>query len=156
MRRILEPFSNAAYWLIWPALYFIISGSHRTRVLVILGDKVLVMKNFLGDGRWSLPGGGIHKHEGSTVGAARELAEETAIKLKPGQLKFLGARPCTNRGITYTAHYFVAHLDNTPTTKPNLEVIQLYWAKPAELTTETASPDVLAAMKMLDKQNQLL
>ncbi len=149
MRRLLITLSTAAFWLAWPVLYLVIGGTRRTRVLVIHDDKILVIKNLLADGRWSLPGGGIHKSEDPAVGAARELAEETGIHAEPATLISLGAQPCTNHGITYSAHYFAARMSSRPITRPDFEVLDLTWANPKQLT-DNVSPDVRVAVS-LDK-----
>ncbi|MBI1857139.1 NUDIX hydrolase [Candidatus Saccharibacteria bacterium] len=57
---------------------------------MIFEDQILVTKNWMGNGKWSLPGGGLHHGEEPAIGAVREVLEETGIKLKPASLKLLG------------------------------------------------------------------
>jgi ADP-ribose pyrophosphatase YjhB (NUDIX family) len=46
------------------------------------------VKNWLGNGGWSLPGGGIHGWERAEEGVVREIREETGVLVS--DLEFLG------------------------------------------------------------------
>lgn len=52
-------------------------------------DKILLVRNCLGSGKWSLPGGGVHLHEASKAGACREVFEEIGLALNPVDLSHL-------------------------------------------------------------------
>jgi len=52
-----------AFWASWPALYFILHGTERTRIALIADQRVLLTRGTLSAGKWSLPGGGIHRGE---------------------------------------------------------------------------------------------
>ncbi|OIK24616.1 NUDIX hydrolase [Streptomyces malaysiense] len=60
-----------------------------THVLLRDGDKVLLSQRGgpYGYGRWHLPSGKLDQGETLTVGAARELFEETGVKTDPGHLE---------------------------------------------------------------------
>jgi len=63
----------------------------RTRVIVMLNDReILMVKNWLGSQRWTLPGGGMKRGETPAAAAARELLEETGLTVNHDQLTFLG------------------------------------------------------------------
>lgn len=63
----------------------------RTRVIVMLNDReILMVKNWLGSQRWTLPGGGMKRGESPAHAAARELLEETGLVVSHDQLTFLG------------------------------------------------------------------
>lgn len=81
-----------AYRIISPAmLYLPIFRRPRTRVAVILNNReILLVKNWLGYQRWTLPGGGMKRNETPAEAAVRELKEETGLLLDPHDLTFLG------------------------------------------------------------------
>ena len=63
----------------------------RTRVIVMLNDReILMVKNWLGSQKWTLPGGGMKRGESPEAAAARELLEETGLTVNHDQLDFLG------------------------------------------------------------------
>lgn len=63
----------------------------RTRVIVMLNDReILMVKNWMGSQKWTLPGGGVKRGELPEVAAARELLEETGLVVNHDQLTFLG------------------------------------------------------------------
>lgn len=61
----------------------------RAYVKIEYKGKILLVQNWLGSGKWSFPGGGVHRGEDAKVGACREVFEETHITLNPESLKFL-------------------------------------------------------------------
>jgi len=58
-------------------------------VLIKHDDKILLVRNWFGSGKWSFPGGGVHKNEDSKVGACREVFEEIGLKIAPDDIKFI-------------------------------------------------------------------
>lgn len=76
------------YVFTWPLVYLRVGVSgDRTRVVVVADGQVLVVKDWLGNGRWKLPGGGLHRGEEPAHGASRELREETGLDIRPDQLQ---------------------------------------------------------------------
>ena len=63
------------------------------RATVIDGDRVLLIERGRGDdvGEWALPGGYVEEGESPREAAARELAEETAVRADPDDLRLIGA-----------------------------------------------------------------
>ena len=102
MQKLWQGIGIAVFWLAWPGLFVYLRWSERTRVLVVAGgEQVLLVKGFLSDGRWSLPGGGLHRHEDKLAGALRELREETGLVLKPEQLTPLASTIFRDRGLQF-------------------------------------------------------
>lgn len=61
--------------------------------IAVRQDMVLVMEPTYAQGRWELPGGGIHAHETLAEGVARECWEETGHHFVPaanGRFHYLG------------------------------------------------------------------
>lgn len=127
-----------AYWISWPLLYVYIYGSRRTRVLVVCGEEVLVVRGWLGDGRWLLPGGGVHRKEPPAVGAQRELKEETGIEVHATELqKLLFDTPIRQRGLPFRLYAFSVELKTKPNLKrQKIEITDLAWKKWQELRDE--------------------
>jgi ADP-ribose pyrophosphatase YjhB (NUDIX family) len=63
--------------------------------------RILLLRQPPGPG-WSIPGGLLNRGEPPIVGAARELAEETGIRLDPTRL-----RPCVPNAIVHTGGRWV-------------------------------------------------
>ena len=56
----------------WPLVWVVIRYTTRSRVLIICGDEVLLLKGWLSTGRWGLPGGGIRRGEDPVEAVLRE------------------------------------------------------------------------------------
>jgi len=115
------------FWVTWPALYFILHGTERTRIILIANQRVLLTRGTLSAGKWSLPGGGIHHGENVAVGACRELYEELGIVLSADQLRDIGVETTHNSGIAYRAHFLIAKIDDCVRPMPSLEVAEAWW-----------------------------
>jgi 8-oxo-dGTP pyrophosphatase MutT (NUDIX family) len=147
--RLLQFLGRCIFWLAWPVFYVYFAHSERTRILMIHNDQILVMKNWLGDGKWSLPGGGLHKGEPATEGALRELYEETGIQLQSTALQELGTERYESRGIHFRFYAYVARLnDDVQLRRQRIEVAKMCWMNPKALTAKNAGPDVLACLAM--------
>jgi ADP-ribose pyrophosphatase YjhB (NUDIX family) len=92
---------------------------------------------------WDLPGGFIDKGESPQQAAVRELREETG-------LEFDGL---TQAGVIVEPLYrtiqilFVGQLDHTPELTPDgVEISELRWARPGELTMSRAAADTLLVL----------
>lgn len=123
------------FWLSWPLLWIYLSGTERTRVIIVSQDnKVLLLKSWLGPGNWILPGGGIHRGEKPLPAAVREVREETGLDLDPVSFKAMGRVPARENGFRYHCQIFVVDLDNEPIVKGRkLEVLELAWVQPEKL-----------------------
>jgi len=147
MKRFLEPLGIIAFWLSWPALVIYLRLAERSRVVVVAGGKVLLVHNWYGSGDWSLPGGGMHKHEDPALTATRELHEEVRVDLGIDQLRFLKKNVYRHKGFRYTCYYFVAELQQTITLKPRFpEVLDAQWVPLRELHNYRLAPDVAEAL----------
>lgn len=150
MRRyILGVGGRLAYWLGWPALYIYTLGSERTRIVIACGENVLVVKGWLGDGKWNLPGGGMHKGEQPVQSLLREVLEETQLRLTGEQVTFI--RLCHYKnGFRYVFHLFRAELSDMP--KPicqPYEIADAQWLPWRQLLAgKTLTPDARQALEI--------
>ena len=83
MKSLVRLAGKVIYWISWPVLAFHINGSKRTRLLVTNGNEFLAVKGWVSDGRWGLPGGGVHKNEEPIEALIREVKEETGHRPGP-------------------------------------------------------------------------
>ena len=122
-----------AFWASWPALYFILHGTERTRIALIADQRVLLTRGTLSAGKWSLPGGGIHRGENVAIGACREIYEELGIVVSADKLHDIAVESTHNSGIAYQAHFLVAKLDDCVQPILGLEVAEARWIPIAEV-----------------------
>jgi ADP-ribose pyrophosphatase YjhB (NUDIX family) len=147
--KIIKFVGTIAYWLSWPLLVLVVNGSQRTRIILKNGDYILVSKDWLNDGRWGLPGGGLRRNEPPLNGVLRELKEETGLVLDTKEVKSLGTQPFHFRGFNYLGHYFTADISTRLSVKPHHEVASAEWKLSSQMNTKTARPDVLTAMELV-------
>jgi 8-oxo-dGTP pyrophosphatase MutT (NUDIX family) len=108
---------------------------------------VLVTKAWLGDGKWSLPGGGMHRHETPLEGAQRELYEEAGLRLKDAELNAKGKNHFDHHGLVFNYYLFVAEAsEQYPLKRQHFEIAKIAWVKATQLSMSNARPDVLEAL----------
>jgi ADP-ribose pyrophosphatase YjhB (NUDIX family) len=154
IRRLL---GGCLYWLAWPAYKIYFRLSERTRVVLMYNGQVLVMQQWIGSGRWSLPGGGLHRGEHPVDGALRELHEETGIRLVAAQLDYLGVQQYRQHGQHFTFHVFACALETPlPLRRQWYEVAALQWLPVTELTPHSATNDTLQSIHLVQDRTRLL
>ncbi|MDB5185226.1 MAG: ADP-ribose pyrophosphatase [Candidatus Saccharibacteria bacterium] len=135
------------YYLGYPALYIYLRGSRRTRLMVLHDRKLLVTKTWLGNGQWSLPGGGLHRGEDPALGASRELYEETGIRASPERLRFIGHYKYAGQGFRFEYDLYAVAIKQAPDLRAQpIEIADLAWLSRRELAAEPLAPDVAAAV----------
>ena len=147
----MKPWQQASgrllYWLTWPGLWVYLRFSHRTRVLVVCGQDVLLVKSWLGDGKWSLPGGGLRHGEESRVGAHRELAEETTLDVPLGDFQFLASTTASGNGLRYSYDLFVVEeVVQSAANRQRGEIAAIGWYDYRQLSNRQLSQEVQAAL----------
>jgi 8-oxo-dGTP pyrophosphatase MutT (NUDIX family) len=148
-----------AFWLSWPGLYLYLRFSTRTRIVIACKDKVLVVKGWLGSGKWILPGGGLHKGEDPLSGAIRELKEETNLSINPKQLKFIGEAVYEQYGFRFRYYRYGIELDDMADLQPaGKEITEVEWINFDQLTPQNTAFDALdsiAAWRGLPKRGKI-
>ncbi len=154
IKKIWRVTGNIAFWFARPLLVIYLRRSQRTRVVLSHKDKILVVKGWLGDGKWSLPGGGLHRGEDALVGALRELKEETGISLTSDDLISLGDATAGSRGYKFNYTRFYGKVSVRPPVRAQRwEIIDIDWLNPdtlSVLNAESSLIDTLAAWKARD------
>ncbi len=137
----------AVYWLLWPGLRVFLKRSKRTRALIMVNDEIVVTKSWLGNGKWSLPGGGIKPHETEQAAIIREVDEEIGLRVSPAQIKKLANKTYRHNGLEFPFALFKVALPKKITLRPSRsEVVESRWIKTSDLNTRNASSDVLQAL----------
>lgn len=154
MRRLWVLAGRVAFWTAWPLLFVYLLRGERTRVIIRCGKEVLVVRGWLGSGRWILPGGGMHAGEDAVAGAIREVREETSLVLRPEQMRYVGVFNA-GRGLRFRYHLFATELVEKPQLAPQkYEITHMEWMLEDALrttkTAEGATVDALRTWSTLD------
>lgn len=135
------------FYLLLPILTIYLRIGERSRVLVLNGQKVLVVKGWLNNGQWSLPGGGIRHMEQADLAAVRELREETGIDVTPSELIKLGHSRQDQRLITFNYHRFMCRVNKEILLKKlQPEIADVAWIDIASLDKKNAQEHVLSTI----------
>lgn len=137
MNKILQFVGQLVFWAGWPFIYMVVQGSQRTRIVVVVDGQVLVIKSWLGNGYWGLPGGGIKRRETAPTAAARELREEIGLVVPPEQLQHFDSRLLRENGLSYQMECFSLVLPSKPDLHlQRLEIAEVNWLPLSEIGTE--------------------
>lgn len=152
IHRIWQKLGVIAFYLAWPALWLYLRWSTRTRIVVVADRKLLVVQGWLSDGRWSLPGGGLHRGEDPLQGVIRELREEAGIMVAAADVRCLADEALRIHGLRFRCIYYAAQLEQLPRIHPQrFEILTAEWLKPSLLQSSDAGADVLRGLQLLDK-----
>ena len=158
MKKLWIVLGKISFWITWPGIWLIVRISPpRTRILVIYDNKLLLTKDWLGAGDWSLPGGGLRRGEDPAEGAVRELMEETGIKIAPDHCVKFAMKTLKGRGITSHNHCFFVHLASKPRIylhRP--EILAYKWVTLNELSDFQLSETVMPVIKTFSNTSNLL
>lgn len=140
------------FWITWPGIWLVVRLTPpRTRVVVVHDNKTLLVKDWLGNGQWNFPGGGLHRGELPLLGAVRELREETGIVVKASDLQGFGTIHARSSGIT---SQLICSYVGVPAlsivTLQRFEILEYCWANVKDLenmNTSCATKAVLATFK---------
>lgn len=118
----------------------------RTRVAIICDGQLLLIQNITNFRKWTLPGGGYHKDEGSVECAIRELREELHVTIPKKAFQYTGQFTEDQRGTIYTYDVFIATISKRPHIRISWELAHARWV-PLDDLPENISPyinDVLS------------
>lgn len=140
---------TVVFWLLWPLwiIYFKFSNT-RSRVLVVVDNEILVVVGWLGNKKWSLPGGGVKRRESTLASAIRELREETGVAAVESNTKTLGVKKHDRYGFKYKEEYFVLQLSAKPKLilgKP--EILSAHWISLDSEANTKLGEDTIYALK---------
>lgn len=110
MQKFWVAIGTSLYWIMLPAIWVYARNTKpRARVILVCQGQVLVVKNWLGAGGWSLPGGGLESHEQADAAAVREISEELGISIESDKLLSLGEYTAVERGRLKSRYYLYGY-----------------------------------------------
>lgn len=140
-RIFLGRIMSVILWL--PVVVYLRFGS-RTRILIESKGKILLVKGTLGNGKWSLPGGGLKRGEEPIAGVIRETKEETGIELNPNSIKYLGLIRYRENFANFKCERFKAKISDQATPRiKGFEIIDAAWVDPKTLNETNTNKEVL-------------
>ncbi|MDL2341859.1 MAG: NUDIX hydrolase [Patescibacteria group bacterium] len=136
-----------AYFITQPGIKLVVHGSQRTRVLVVCDDDYLVVKHWLGNNNWMLPGGGCHKNEAPLDAAQRELHEELGLDLGNEVFEHQGQYDCNDGGFRFSFDLYLVRLSERPQLQlQRIEILNAQWFSRTAVLPDPASPEVFQAL----------
>lgn len=135
MNKFSQIVGNIFYWLSWPAIFFYLRNSRRSRVIVSDGDNILLVRNWLGSGRYALPGGGLKVDEDPKQAIVRELKEETGIVVEVQGLNLIKPQfLAVDTGLSYQCFAYYAKIDkDQQITRQKYEIAEIKWVNKEEV-----------------------
>ncbi len=146
-----EKINRFGFVLLRPFVGLMISGSTRTRALILHRGKVLLVRGWFGSQTWGMPGGGVRKNENSKKGLKRELREELGINAQPKQFRQIMKVEQEEHNTRFTS--IVYQIDLQTKTKFKIrrsELIEAAWHKINNLP-DNLHPLVKEALKIRKK-----
>lgn len=125
--------------LLTPLIAKKINNTHRTRVIIICEDKVLLVKDWLGDGLWDFPGGGLKGNETLDEAAVREVREEVGIILSPKELVNLGTFEVKKDQVLFKIDLFAEAVSSMHIKKRLIEISEAEWFPLSKLPSDRAN-----------------
>jgi 8-oxo-dGTP pyrophosphatase MutT (NUDIX family) len=152
MKRLWQILGILTYWVTLPGIWLVLRKTRRTRLLMSSGNKVVVVKPWLGNGKWCLPGGGLHKGEPAIKGAVRETYEEVGITVTAKDCIDYGQQLYEQNGLRFSYHLFGVLLkEQDQIKKQPIEIFEADWVLRSSLSVSNANQDVLVALKEMTK-----
>lgn len=122
-----------------------------THTIIIKDGRVLMLRRFNTgwmDGLFTVPGGHIEANEPATSGAARELFEETGLRVNAESLEHaITVHRKNEEGDVYFDEYFIAHeWDGEPSITEPHKSDAIEWIKMDELG-DMVVPSIMRALQ---------
>lgn len=151
IKRTYAALGRLSHKALTPFLKLVMSEKHvRVRVLIINEDKeILLVRSWLGHQRWTLPGGGIKGGETPAEAGAREVHEETGLRIPSDHLQELGLFPSEGKYSYTVACYVIEVAKREPriARRHRLEMLDIAWF-PLKALPKDCSPTVEKALSL--------
>lgn len=148
MKTLWTILGRIVFWLCWPLIYVYVLNRSRVSVLIVHKNDVLLVKNWLGNGKWGLAGGGVKDGENSLTTARRELIEEVGLLTQPVNFVPLMSGIYTEAGLMMAQECFVVMVDSK--FKPKItdpKIVKAKWFNKNKLKTKQLSSATRQALE---------
>jgi len=127
----------------------------RVRAIIVNQQgQVLLIKSWLSEQRWTLPGGGVERHESREEAAARETHEETGLLIPAEAFRYVTTVHHPITGAELPIYYARVIADVLPPLAlyHRLEIVDRRWFASDELPSEvTAGYQHAIALALTEK-----
>lgn len=159
MKKLYKIFARLATIIASPVTALVLHGSRRVRVVIIAEGQILLQQTSVGSQKWSLPGGGVEKHENDKAAAVREVAEEVGLVIESDQLVYLGEdyrHETGGRFPRFTRVYLSVALSEIkkPTITRPLEILEAKWFPLSDIPRLSEETLATAIRLLHEHQNQ--
>lgn len=139
-----------AYFFGYPLFRLLIRGTHRTYMVIIHDDQMLMTKNWLGfQKKWRLPGGGVQADETAYMAVQREIVEELGISADESKLQQLTTEPLISQ-YAYRYDLFLYTIDQVPSMRiDNREILMADFISKDDLKQQDISEEVQQAIRLI-------
>ena len=142
-------FNKILCWITWPAVYLMVNNTERTRAVIINQKKeLLVVRGWINDGKWQLPGGGIKKNETSLDATIREVEEEVNLTLDADKIRLIGSEKIIDNKISYKCDFFLVDEVDSKNAKAGSEIKEFKFIEIDK--AENIAKEVILAIKLIN------
>lgn len=121
---------RVVYFFGFPIRFFALYKTTRSRVIATQSGRVILVKSFIGNGKWELPGGGVSFEDTPETTAVREFKEELGIDIDKANLKELEPKLSSDIYKIKTHYYSVTLPTNEQfEIKLGKEILEYKWFK---------------------------
>lgn len=150
MKNIWIVCGRIVFWLTWPVLKIRLYLSRRVRAVIYYKDEILVVKSWIGNSKWTIPGGGIKIGEASIDALIREIKEEVGIELKSASCQNVGDFIYKSTGLRYRYALFAIKFKAKPIIIANkTEIVDTRWLKLSKINQSNSNSDTINAKNWL-------
>lgn len=150
MTKLYSLMGQLMYFILLPFIRLAIKSTNRAYVLIInSNNEILMVKNWLSDGKWSLPGGGIHNNETPETAIVREVKEEVGLNLSKSNLIFVSKGKWQTYDLGYTYQiYKILYKDTKQINLRKLEMVDYSWVSNDHLQKIETAQEIKEALKV--------
>lgn len=133
---------KCTYYLLIPFLYLygLVVKTPRPRLLFIHDTNVLLVRNWLGEQTWTLPGGGVRGKENEKEALTREIHEELGITIDSSLLTYFDTMT-VQRIAPYQISIYILETKAVPQSLviDKREIIESIWCPLHELPNNSSN-----------------
>lgn len=142
-----------SYRVLLPVLRLYLRRTKRAYVLLVSGQSVLLAKNWFGDGKWALPGGGINRGETPKDAVRRETLEELGLELNCSDLDLIDQGRWRTDNLGHRYYIFTSNALSKTFKVDGKEILMAEWVNISSLTPSTTSIEILHVLDKVPRRS---